>query len=181
VLADFGLACIVEDSLNIAEAAITKAGTLVGTPEYLAPEMALGQEVDHRTDIYELGILLFQMLSGDVPFKGGTFYTVMAMHTHDLPPLLNQMNPAIPPIVDAIVQKATAKRREDRYPSAGALAKALRGVIAVSPTVLEDNPDNDYATIALPLSSITLAATSETTVQLEEDKAMPPRIPTWGR
>jgi len=172
VLADFGLACIVEDSLNIAEAAITKAGTLVGTPEYLAPEMALGQEVDHRTDIYELGILLFQMLSGDVPFKGGTFYTVMAKHTHELPPLLNHMNPAIPSIVDAIVQKATAKRREDRYPSAGALAKALRRVIAVSSTVLEDNPDNDYATIALPLSSITLAATSATTGQLEEDKAM---------
>src|SRR5260370_36631743 len=96
----------------------------------------------------------------------------MATHTHDLQPLLNQMTPAIPPIVDAIVQKATAKRREDRYPSAGALAKALRGVIAVSPTVLEDNPDNDYATIALPLSSITLAATSATTVQPEEDKAM---------
>jgi len=172
VLADFGLACVVEDSLNIAEVAITKAGTLIGTPEYLAPEMALGQEVDHRTDIYELGILLFQMLSGDVPFKGGTFFTVMAKHTHELPPLLNQMNPAIPSIVDAIVQKATAKRREDRYPSAGALAKALRRVIAVSPTIIEDSPDNDYSTIALPLSSITMATTSETLAQLEEDKAL---------
>jgi serine/threonine protein kinase len=124
VLADFGIARMMQ--ANTAGSTLTTAGTLLGTPEYMAPEMALGESVDYRADIYELGVVLFQMLSGHVPFTGNTPYAVAVRHAHEPLPLLHQTMPSIPDAVDAVIQKATAKRREDRYQSAGALAQVLR-------------------------------------------------------
>jgi serine/threonine protein kinase len=95
----------------------------------MAPEMAHGQPIDHRADIYELGILLFQMLSGHVPFTGSTPLIVAVKHIQEPLPSLSQMNPAIPSAVDAVVMTATAKRREDRYMSARDLAQAFRFAI----------------------------------------------------
>ncbi|GAC1391943.1 MAG: hypothetical protein NVSMB38_13870 [Ktedonobacteraceae bacterium] len=127
VLADFGIARIIrENGAAINETTMTAAGHFLGSVEYMAPEMVQGQHVDHRADIYELGILLFQMLSGSVPFKGDTPFAVAAKHLHEAPPLLYQINPAIPPSVDAVIKKAIAKRPEERYTSAGELARELR-------------------------------------------------------
>ena len=137
VLADFGIARIVQGNSNIIHSTLTNTGILLGTPEYMAPEMVLGRQIDARTDIYELGIVLFQMLSGDLPFKGRTAFEIIEKHLEQSPPLLHQINPQIPAVVDAIMRKATAKRPEDRYESAGALANALRTAINTSyyPTV----------------------------------------------
>jgi len=129
VLADFGIARIMEES-SAAGAALTGTGTLLGTPEYMAPEMARGEPIDYRADIYELGIVLYQMLSGHVPFSGSSPYAVVAKHVQDPLPLLHQVMPAIPPAVDAVIQKATAKRREERYSSARAMAQELRNAIS---------------------------------------------------
>jgi serine/threonine-protein kinase len=109
---------------------LTGTGMLVGTPDYMAPEMAHGEQIDHRADIYELGILLFQMLSGHVPFTGSTPLIVAVKHIQEPLPSLSQMNPSIPPAVDDVVVTATAKKREDRYMSALELAQAFR--IAIS-------------------------------------------------
>src|SRR5690242_13701197 len=103
VLADFGIARMMEE--RSAGATLTKTGSMLGTPEYMAPEMARGQSVDYRADIYELGIVLFEMLCGHVPFTGDTSYAVIIKHVQDPLPLLHQINSAISPEMDVVVQK----------------------------------------------------------------------------
>lgn len=124
VLADFGIARIMEETSN--GSGLTSTGMIVGTPEYMAPEMVNGEQVDYRADIYELGIVLFQMISGNVPFKGTTPIVVITKQIQETLPSLHQLNPAIPAPVDAVIQKATAKRREDRYRSVTAFAQDFR-------------------------------------------------------
>ena len=80
ILADFGIARMMNDGSSTIGATLTSTGMLLGTPEYMAPEMARGEPIDARTDIYELGIVLFQMLSGHVPFKGNTPLAVVVKH-----------------------------------------------------------------------------------------------------
>ncbi|GAC1400914.1 MAG: hypothetical protein NVSMB49_14130 [Ktedonobacteraceae bacterium] len=128
VLADFGIAYIMEDTSS--SSGLTSTGMIIGTPEYMAPEMVNGEEVDYRADIYELGIVLFQMLSGRVPFKGTTPIVVITKHMQEMLPSLHQLDPAIPAAVDDIIQKATAKRREDRYSSVHAFAQDFRRAIS---------------------------------------------------
>jgi serine/threonine-protein kinase len=129
VLADFGIARILDNDVNAFQT-LTATGSMVGTPEYMAPEMARGEAIDYRADIYELGIVLFQLLSGHAPFTGNTPYAVAVKHLQDPLPLLHPVNPSIPTEVDAVIQKATAKQRENRYTSAQELARALRQAAA---------------------------------------------------
>jgi serine/threonine protein kinase len=129
VLADFGIARMIQGKGNALGMTLTSMGTLLGTPEYMAPEMIRGGQVDCRTDIYELGIVFFQMLSGTVPFKGDSHVAVLLKHLQEPIPLLHESNPTLPPAVDAVIQKATAKHREDRYASASALAQELKHAI----------------------------------------------------
>jgi len=168
LLADFGLAKVLKDVQeqdNLGQTALTSAGTIIGTPEYLSPEQGMGHEVDPRTDVYSLGIVLFQMLSGCLPFTGVSPVAIAIKHTLEEPPPLCQLNPSIPHSVEAVVMKAIAKRPEQRYSGAGELARALRA--AVSPT---------HATQQMPAltegSKGRMAA-----VTLANDAAMP-EIPT---
>ena len=79
---------MIQDSDSTFRATLTGTGMLLGTPEYMAPEMLNGEPIDHRTDIYALGIVLFQMLSGQVPFKGNTPFAVATKHLQEPPPSL---------------------------------------------------------------------------------------------
>jgi serine/threonine protein kinase len=142
VLADFGIARIIQESDSTVRANLTRTGMLLGTPEYMAPEMVLGEQIDARADIYALGIVLFQMVSGYVPFQGNTPFAVANKQLQEPIPLLHQINPAIPPAVDTVISKALAKRREDRYTSAGAMAQDLRTVIAAPHSLTEDEIRN---------------------------------------
>ena len=129
VLADFGIARMMQRNGKASLVTLTGTGTILGTPDYMAPEMIRGGQVDNRTDIYELGIVLFQMLSGTVPFSGDPQFGVLMKHLQEPVPLLHYSNPAVPPAVDAVIQKATAKNPEDRYVSAGALTQELKSAI----------------------------------------------------
>ncbi|SRR6266852_3651343 len=129
VLADFGIARMMQGNGNARGMTLTSTDVLLGTPEYMAPEMIRGEQVDRRTDIYELGIVLFQILSGAVPFRGDPHLAILMKHLQEPIPLLHYSNLAVPPAVDAVIQKATAKNREDRYASAGALAQGLKAAI----------------------------------------------------
>lgn len=168
LLADFGLAKVLKDVQeqdNPGQTALTSAGTIIGTPEYLSPEQGMGHEVDPRTDVYSLGIVLFQMLSGCLPFSGVSPVAIAIKHTLEEPPPLCQLNPNIPHSVEAVVMKAIAKKPEQRYAGAGELARALRA--AVFPT---------HATQQMP----TLSEGSKgrlAAVTLASDAAMP-EIPT---
>jgi len=102
----------------------------LGTPEYMPPEMIRSEHIDSRADIYELGIVLFQMLTGYMPFKGDTPLAVAVKHIQEPLPTLHRINPAIPPAIDTVLQKATAKKREDRYLSAAEMAQAFRAAIS---------------------------------------------------
>jgi serine/threonine protein kinase len=124
VLADFGIARMLGNHSE--GSTLTMHGAFLGTPAYMSPEMFRGEPVDHRTDIYALGIVLFEMLSGDIPFRGENAFVVMNKHLQQPLPSLHAKDPHIPLTVDAVLQKATAKRREDRYMSAGALARDLQ-------------------------------------------------------
>ncbi len=129
VLVDFGIAHILQDTGNSTDTARTGSELFLGSVDYMAPEMIRGRYVDHRADIYELGVVLFQMLTGCVPFEASSPFLVAAKHLQEPPPSLDEINPTISPTVDAVVQKALAKSPEDRYMSAGELAQELRDAI----------------------------------------------------
>jgi serine/threonine protein kinase len=136
LIADFGLAKVLKETAeqdSSGRFALTSVGTIVGTPEYLSPEQGTGQGIDQRSDIYSLGIMLFQMLAGRVPFTGVSPVAVAIKHTLEEPPSLTQMNPSIPTNVEAVVMKALAKKPEERYSSAGELARALRAAASEHP------------------------------------------------
>jgi serine/threonine protein kinase len=123
VLMDFGLVRAGQDSK------LTKTGMIVGTPEYMSPEQAQGEEVDYRTDIYSLGVVLFRMLTGTAPFVRSTPAAVLLAHVAYDPPLTSQISPTVPKSVEAVVLKAMSKDCGLRYQSAGQLARDLRVAI----------------------------------------------------
>jgi serine/threonine protein kinase len=124
VLTDFGIVKL----LGGQTAAYTMTGALIGTPAYMSPEQALGKPGDARVDIYSLGVLLFQMTTGKLPFDADTPLAVVLKHVNDPTPLPVSFNPGIPPDLQAVVMKAMAKDPEDRYQTAAELAAALRAV-----------------------------------------------------
>lgn len=131
LLADFGLAKVIKEveqkeRESNGHSMLTSAGTIIGTPEYLSPEQGTGNSIDHRADIYSLGIVLYQMLAGRIPFTGTSPVAVAVKHALEAPPPLTQFNPTVSPAVDAVVMKAIAKAPEQRFSSAGEFARALR-------------------------------------------------------
>ncbi|NDJ61229.1 MAG: serine/threonine protein kinase, partial [Chloroflexi bacterium] len=124
-LTDFGIARILGEAPG---STITTDGA-VGTPSYMSPEQAQGHPLDHRTDIYALGVSLFEMATARRPFEGDTPYGVAVMHVTTPPPSPRLYNESIPVSVEQVILKALNKRREDRYDSAAALAAALRTAV----------------------------------------------------
>ena len=138
LLADFGLAKVVrgneDSSSSDSLSTLTSIGTIIGTPEYLSPEQSTGQPIGPYTDIYALGIVLYQMLSGHVPFTGASPVAIAIKHTMETPPPLLPLNPALPPEVETVVMKAIAKLPEERFTSAGEFAQALYAATLGTPT-----------------------------------------------
>ncbi|GEM_PF-3551809 len=106
---------------------LTKAGTSLGTPLYSAPEQILGKKVDHRADIYSLGVMFFEMLTGRPPFvsETGSDYEIQKAHIEKRPPRPSSLNPEIPPVLDRIVLKCLEKNPDKRYSSAEELRRAV--------------------------------------------------------
>jgi serine/threonine protein kinase len=122
---DFGIA----RSLDV-EHGVTQTGTVLGTSNYLSPEQASGKTVTPATDVYSLGIVLYELLTGDVPFPGENFVAVAMKHINDPAPDVLERRPDVPVRLAATIDRALAKDPADRFPSMGALSSELRQTLA---------------------------------------------------
>lgn len=111
---DFGIARAISDTAGT----IAQTTAILGTASYFSPEQARGETVDGRSDLYSAGVVLYEMLTGQVPFQGDSAVAVAYQHVTEPPKRPSQVNPAVTPALDAVVLKALAKRREDRYQTA---------------------------------------------------------------
>ena len=125
---DFGLAKIVSANAagEVTRAQMTMAGTVVGTVSYMAPEQALGRSVDHRSDLFSLGVVLFELVTGHMPFEGTSPTEIIDHILHETPPAPSRYTPGIPPAFDAVVARALEKEPAFRYQSARELHHDLR-------------------------------------------------------
>ncbi len=138
-LTDFGIAKLLSGGPTTG---LTSTGAVMGTPTYMAPEQWRAEPVDGRTDIYALGVILYLMLAGQVPFHAETPHGLMYQHLDMSPPAPRTINPSLPATVEPILAKALAKRREDRYASATDLARDLEVALsAPSPRRLPEQTD----------------------------------------
>jgi len=122
---DFGIA----RSLDVRQG-VTQTGTVLGTSDYIAPEQAQGQNVSEQTDVYALGVVLYELLTGEVPFPGESFVAVAMRHINEPPPPIRDKRPDVSPRVEAAVQKAMAKDPADRFPSMAAFCSELDACLA---------------------------------------------------
>jgi serine/threonine protein kinase len=136
-LVDFGLARVTpadETSLSPTEEHLTGEGTAVGTVAYMSPEQALGRPVDARSDLFSLGVVLYEMATGALPFAGSTAAAVFDALLHGTPEAPRRLNPALPVGLERVILRALEKEREKRYPTAGDLALDLRTMRDDGPT-----------------------------------------------
>jgi predicted Ser/Thr protein kinase len=128
-IVDFGIAKMSDIETDGAPGRkLTKTGMIFGTPEYMSPEQAAGKELDHRVDVYALGIILFECLAGRVPFEGDTFMGVLTQHLFSELPSIRELNPNVDLSreLELVIQKALAKDPDDRYQDTEELAEAVR-------------------------------------------------------
>ena len=141
-ITDFGIARILSESGSN----ITTQG-VVGTPSYMSPEQAQGEPLDGRSDVYALGVMLFELITGRRPFESDTPYSIAVMHVTAAPPSPRDFEPTLSSQVERVIMRALQKAPQERYASAGDLAGALRQAINTEPASLveETSPVESFA------------------------------------
>ena len=170
LLTDFGLARMVEASVNL-----TASGTIMGTPAYMSPEQGSGAKIDSRSDIYSLGVILYEMVTGRVPYQAETPVAVIFKHIQDPLPPARKLNPDLPEPLERVILKTLSKNPADRYQSATDLVRAIQRAVPEAPVGPAD--------AAWPTSEF---ADSDWSVERKREvrsATLPPKskrmIPTW--
>src|SRR4051812_46425569 len=122
---DFGIA----RSMDV-QHGMTQTGTVLGTSDYIAPEQAQGQRVDEHTDVYSLGVVMYELLTTEVPFPGENFVAVAMRHINEPPPPVRDKRPDVSPRLDAAIQRAMAKNPEDRFQTMADFCRELEACLA---------------------------------------------------
>jgi len=162
VLADFGLARMLESSTRF-----TQESQALGTPEYMAPEQAMGADADHRSDLYALGIMIFQMLLAETPYRADTPAATLMAHVHMPLPLPTALDPGIEPRLEATLLKCLAKDPEDRFQSARDMARALALAGDLEPPAPSEA--DEAATAVLDTADL---GTTDATLAMEQSTAV---------
>lgn len=161
-LTDFGVA-------RLPNAATTMGGTLIGSPKYMSPEQVSAQPVDGRSDVFSLGVVLYELLTGEAPFTGEDLRAVMRRVVHHEPPAPAELNPRVPAALDAIVRRAMAKHPGQRYPTARELAKDLKRFARGELVTFKQNaPAPTHPVRAVP-------TVGDETIELRSGAKTPPR------
>jgi serine/threonine protein kinase len=155
-LTDFGIAKLLSGDGT----ALTQTGAAMGTPAYMAPEQWMGRGLDGRADIYSLGIMLYEMLTGKLPFSSDTPVSLMYMHLNEAAPSPRLFRAEIPEAVERVIMKALAKDRETRFQSASELLEAFDDALAGHDPV----PTTTLGQLQHPQSSTTIQASNAETV-----------------
>jgi len=162
---DFGIA-------RAGDSGMTEAGSILGTAQYLAPEQAKGYPVDERSDLYSVGVCLYEMLTGTVPFKGDSAVTVALKHVNEMPVEPSELVPGMPYVLNQIVLKAMAKDPADRYQSAAEFARDLRAAKEGGPVQAAAFDAGGERTRVMGAAAAGMTAAGTTSVL---DQPMPPR------
>jgi serine/threonine-protein kinase len=167
-LTDFGLT---KKSSSLT--GFTTVGQFVGTVDYVAPEQISGRPVDGRGDLYSLGCLVFELLTGSAPYQRDDDLALLWAHLHAPPPLVGEVRPGLPPALDAVLAKALAKEPEDRYPTCMEFAAALR---AASSAVVR----HPMTRVADEMHEQDKPDEVDEVDEVDDADEVPPRPPEWA-
>jgi beta-lactam-binding protein with PASTA domain len=170
---DFGIA-------KAGDSQMTEAGSILGTAQYLAPEQAKGLPVDQRSDLYSVGVVLYEMLTGQVPFQGDSAVTVALKHVNEMPPEPAELVPGLPYSLNQIVLKALAKDPDRRYASAAEFAADLTSARSGGPLLAAAyDPSLERTQVAGPLDVPGEDATSVMPVAAARRAGTPKKRRAW--
>jgi serine/threonine protein kinase len=147
-LSDFGL------SKDMGSRGITSTGQWMGTAEYMAPEQAAGRTIDFRADLYALGCVAFECVTGDVPFTADNVLAVMMAHANADIPDVSSRNPSLPPAVDRVIRRAMAKDPDDRYPAALAFVDSLEAAVVGDALTPNAEPADGFSRYGGPHTAV---------------------------
>jgi serine/threonine protein kinase len=163
LLADFGIAKILEGADKL-----TATGGLIGTPKYMSPEQGMGQAVDGRSDLYSLGVVLYEMATGRAPYEAETPIAVVLKHIRDPMPLPRAINPAMPEALERVILRAIHKEPSERFDSGAAMAEGTEALASTKTpdtqdattlqAVLPPLPAGGVSRVSLPDAAATVAA-----------------------
>ncbi len=164
LLTDFGIAKLVADS---GSTQLTAAGTILGTPAYMAPEQAQAKEIDGRTDIYSLGVVLYELLTGRQPYRAETPLAVALKHMNDPLPLPRTIKPDIPEALERVVVKAMQKSPDQRYETAAQMELALRDALKeIEGPLIRSTPSYKTQTVSGVSAQTTTSQSSKSSFML---------------